>query len=546
MLGLDKTEFPVLNPKQQKQLNLSLFGTEVNTTCYSNLQEKILYMSRTEVSNGQYVEYLKWLKSNGTKEEFEKAYPDTSVWIKELKAYEPYTKYYLNHIAYKDYPLVGISQQQARRFCIWIQDSLNKFLRESNKFDIAEVIVRLPSTNEWVTAARSDLHGNAIFPWEGESERWGEEGKNRDRGLLRLNYKRGFPRGENGAKQLNDDGYITTPIESYWPNKIGLFNMSGNVAEWVEESGKTKGGAYNLPLYYSRLDAEGFWDGDSSAKASIGFRYVVEVVKLKTKKKLENFEASPRIIFGNFVVYLPRKTGDTTSNNLFAGVTEVSNKQYLQFLLENPNSNLRITNENWKKFFRYSFFETYGQHEYFYDYPVVNISYESAIKYCEWLTIKYNNEQKRKYKKVVFRLPTSAEWENAARGGRLQMQYPWGGPYTRNSRGCFLANYFPLEERFLKADSTGRRYFDYPNDDKTISRVIDGGILPVNGSSYFPNEYGIYNMSGNVAEMVQEKGISKGGSWNSFVEYIAIASHETYTEANPTLGFRVFLEVLEE
>jgi gliding motility-associated lipoprotein GldK len=77
-----------------------------------------------------------------------------------------------------------------------------------------------------------------------------------------------------------------------------------------------------------------------------------------------------------------------------------------------------------------------------------------------------------------FRLPTEHEWEYAARGGRDNAPYPWGGPYIRNSKGCLLANFKP-----------GRG--NYPED---------GGLYTVKADAYYPNDYGLYNMSGNVAE----------------------------------------------
>lgn len=77
-----------------------------------------------------------------------------------------------------------------------------------------------------------------------------------------------------------------------------------------------------------------------------------------------------------------------------------------------------------------------------------------------------------------FRLPTETEWEYASRGGLDHSMYPWGGPYTRNAEGCFLANFKPLRGNL----------------------VDDGGFIPIAVGSYEPNDYGLYDMAGNVSE----------------------------------------------
>jgi sulfatase modifying factor 1 len=134
--------------------------------------------------------------------------------------------------------------------------------------------------------------------------------------------------------------------------------------------------------------------------------------------------------------------------------------------------------------FAYSYNEpmaqTYFWHPGYDDYPVVGVDWNQANAFCWWRTLYLNQYYSEAGDPEVnpFRLPTEAEWEYAARGGRRFSQYPWGGPYTRNSNGCFLANFKPLRG-------------DY---------ISDGGMYPVKATAYFPNDYGLYNMAGNVAE----------------------------------------------
>jgi formylglycine-generating enzyme required for sulfatase activity len=177
------------------------------------------------------------------------------------------------------------------------------------------------------------------------------------------------------------------------------------------------------------------------------------------------------------------------------------------------------------------------------EYPVVNISHESAVAFCAWLTEVYRTFPNRKYKNATFKLPTEQEWEAAARGGHKQTVYPWGGPYLCNTRGCYLCNFNPQEMRFLKRAPDGEEYYDYPAGDITISRGLDGREMLGLATDYNPNDYGLYQCAGNAAEMIDEPGVSKGGSWTSTAYYIQISSRDEYSKPNPSLGFRVFMEV---
>lgn len=166
------------------------------------------------------------------------------------------------------------------------------------------------------------------------------------------------------------------------------------------------------------------------------------------------------------------------------------------------------------------------------DMPVVNISHEAAEKYCQWITTVYNNApERKKFKKVVFRLPTADEWMEAANGGRQGVAYPWGGYFIRNSKGCFLANY--------------NVEFEPGAYGPTGANNTDGGYFTVPVASYFPNDLGMYNISGNVAEMIDQPGKTKGGSWMDIAYYGQITTVHDQEAPSPAVGFRVFMEVVE-
>lgn len=139
----------------------------------------------------------------------------------------------------------------------------------------------------------------------------------------------------------------------------------------------------------------------------------------------------------------------------------------------------------WIRDFAYSYNEpftrNYFWHPAFDDYPVVGVNWKQAKAFSHWRTHIWNSFKGDQPNTEEFRLPTETEWEWAARGGREIAPYPWGGYYIRNAKGCLLANFKP-----------GRG--NYPED---------GGFYTVKADAYFPNDYGLYNMSGNVAEWTE-------------------------------------------
>ena len=152
-------------------------------------------------------------------------------------------------------------------------------------------------------------------------------------------------------------------------------------------------------------------------------------------------------------------------------------------LIEKAEVNIYPDTLVWIRDFGYAYNEplarNYFWHPAFDDYPVVGVNWKQANAFCHWRTKLWNDFRGEDEPNTEsFRLPTEAEWEYAARGGQELAPYPWGGYYVRNAKGCLLANFKP-----------GRG--NYPED---------GGMHTVKADAYFPNGYGLYNMSGNVAE----------------------------------------------
>ncbi len=140
----------------------------------------------------------------------------------------------------------------------------------------------------------------------------------------------------------------------------------------------------------------------------------------------------------------------------------------------------------WIRDFAYSYNEPftrhYLEHPSLDDYPVVGVTWPQAKAFCHWRTKIWNDERGAEQALIEdFRLPTEFEWEYAARGGRDISPYGWGGYYVRNAKGCLLANFKPGRGNYRE----------------------DGGERTVAVGSYFPNDYGLFDMSGNVSEWTE-------------------------------------------
>lgn len=270
-----------------------------NTMSYTNKLTKkrvtvaSFYMDETCVSNRDWLEYLHWIKTNYPEDEkrYYEALPDTTVWDRTSTANSQYSKIYLRHPAFQEYPVVGVSWKQANAYCEWRTDRVNenilrergilkdwKTLKASNgegnkpfstqdylagnyrgdQFDgpkmpknnalnaeadsrrtvgIEDGLLiqpyRLPTEAEWEYAASALLANNEGYL---NQEKIDYRSPNKStKGLIMMNYKMGKGNNMGTAGYLNDGADITAPVRAYEPNAFGLYNMLGNVNEWVAD-----------------------------------------------------------------------------------------------------------------------------------------------------------------------------------------------------------------------------------------------------------------------------------------------------------------------
>lgn len=238
----------------------------------------------------------------------------------------------------------------------------------------------------------------------------------------------------------------------------------------------------------------------------------------------------------------------------FMSKTEISNLEYNEFLADlkkqGKTKDYELAKQNPEKWnnkpYTYGepFVKNYSTHPAYHDYPVLTISKKGAELYCQWLTKKLQPIYPKH--NINFRLPTEHEWEYAARGGHNLAPYPWGGYYLRNAKGCFLANFKRIGTGNIH---TNRKTNEY---EVIVGKTPADPAMPTNVTSYFPNDYGLYNMVGNAAEMISTKSTTndgnrtKGGCFDSTGYDIKIDSEDEFDgwkEPSPFIGFRTIMDV---
>lgn len=251
------------------QKTVSLFDNTVP------LFKDSIWILKTEVSNLEYLTYVNSSIVGFTESEAALLEPNKFLWNSIPNKPKPYQDYYFKHPAYDAFPVVNITREQALAFCKWKTKELNSYLdilTEKERKGINKIEVRLPKNIEWKFAALGGLPGYSDYPWKGLGMR---EERGRDIGMFRANFKDNYGEIRVGKNKINAVDDLIAPINSFYKNGYGLYNMSGNVAELIEDQYIVRGGHWNSFKDELRLDAFEHYTGPSP---TIGFRYVIEVV----------------------------------------------------------------------------------------------------------------------------------------------------------------------------------------------------------------------------------------------------------------------------
>jgi len=227
------------------------------------------YIDEVEISNQDWWEFLNSLREDygAESEEYMNAKPEGNIFSKEGFDYSPHNGLYFSHPAYQDYPIVGITHEQAAAFCSWRTDAVKKMMKRTGHDYSSDFFYRLPTQTEWELVANGGYNA-------------------KQQRLLEKNYKKKNYRGTlrtcnmlYDEKEIEGVDAFVAPTKTYLPNKFGVYNIYGNVAEMVADIGVAMGGSFRDQ--YEEVVPSNKVITYEGPQSWLGFRCVCEIMEMK-------------------------------------------------------------------------------------------------------------------------------------------------------------------------------------------------------------------------------------------------------------------------
>lgn len=358
----------------------------------------------------------------------------------------------------------------------------------------------------------------------------------------------------------NIDPTRTVSIDAFWMDDTEVTNNEyRQFVNWVRDS-IARSLLYNSTnpnaQYYGNLDEDGNFTGlnwdepiDWTDTTSLEPLYIPVQERFFRKR-----EVDARKLFFDYAWIDFQKAAKRANSYNYESQSYGNNIGSRADFIVHERTNVYPDTLCWIRDFTYSYNEPwtskYFWHPGFDDYPLVGVTWGQANAFCQWRT-KMQNEFFSKVGDATvqdYRLPTEFEWEYAARGGLQNSMYPWGGYYSRNQLGNFMANYKPMRGNYIE----------------------DGGLATMKVAEYPPNDYGLYDMAGNVAEWTRtaydplamaeiselnpdftydaqdddppalKRKVIRGGSWKDIGLYLQVSkqTYEYQDTSTSFIGFR--------
>ncbi len=242
--------------KFTKNSTSNIIFTESDSTLFSHCIPQrasvgSYFISSTEITNSDWREfYEEKVQELGKIKAKEKYYPDTARWLNEFKYTSnlPHAKNYFSLPNFNDYPVVGITWDQANLYCQWKTEKVNKLLERKGRKSLIEF--RLPTENEWEFAAMNKRNedrskSQTYYSWP--------QDKMISQLIDLVNLGRILDQNGTVLKEYAEDGCLyPCEVASYPPNNNGIYNMSGNVSEWTSDQGEVRTRSFYNSNYKSK------------------------------------------------------------------------------------------------------------------------------------------------------------------------------------------------------------------------------------------------------------------------------------------------------